>query len=333
MPNIFLAAPTRWLLIVVVALALAAGGWAWWRHAARFLSTDDAYVGAHVIQIVPQVAGKIVRVAVHDNQLVRRGELLFEIDPEPYRLALIRAQAQLALARQQARADTADVAVARAQVSEQSALAANAGALARRDEALVAKGFLSPQADETAKDQARAAASGLTAARARLQQARAVAGSVGVETAGVRQAQAKLAQAELDLAHTRVTTPTNGQVSQLGLRPGDVVAGGQAVFALVDSSEFWVDANFKETELARIRVGQAATVSVDLYPDRVFHGVVESVSPGAGSAFSLLPPENASGNWVKVAQRVPVRVRILDPDSEHPLRLGVSATVSIDSGP
>jgi membrane fusion protein (multidrug efflux system) len=333
MPKILVSPAARWLIAALLTLGLATGGWAWWRHAVRFLSTDDAYVGAHVVQIAPQVAGKIVRVAVHDNQPVRRGELLFEIDPEPYRLALIRAQAQLTLARQQARADTADVAVARAQVSTQMALAANAGAIARRDEALVAKGFLSPQSGGTAKDQALAAASGLAAARARLQQAQAAAGSVGAENAGVRQAQAALAQAELDLAHTQVVAQANGQVSQLGLRPGDVVAAGQAVFALVDNSEFWVDANFKETELARIHPGQAVTVRVDLYPDRVFRGVVEAVSPGAGSAFSLLPPENASGNWVKVAQRVPVRVRILDPDSEHPLRLGVSATVSIDSGP
>ncbi|TFV86241.1 HlyD family efflux transporter periplasmic adaptor subunit, partial [Oxalobacteraceae bacterium OM1] len=161
------------------------------------------------------------------------------------------------------------------------------------------------------------------------EQARSALGASGDQNANVQAARAAVAQAELDLQRTHVTAPPQGMVANLSLRPGNTVQPGTPLFAVIASQEYWADANFKETELEDIRPGQQATLQVDMYPDHVFHGVVESVSGGAGTAFSLLPPQNATGNWVKVTQRVPVRVRITDPDPQYPLRIGTTATVEI----
>jgi membrane fusion protein (multidrug efflux system) len=136
-------------------------------------------------------------------------------------------------------------------------------------------------------------------------------------------------QAEIDLERTRVVAPTNGTIANLSLRPGNTVAPNVPLFVVISDQEFWVDANFKETQLKEIRVGQKATIESDVYPDHPFHGVVQSVSGGSGAAFSLLPPQNATGNWVKVTQRVPVRIRVEDPDPQHPLRIGTTATVKV----
>ncbi len=140
-----------------------------------------------------------------------------------------------------------------------------------------------------------------------------------------------LAQKKLNLQYTKIKAPESGWVTRVTLRVGDVITSGQSLFALVGDGEFWVDANFKETELQDIHVGQPAVIKVDMYPNKIFNGVVESVSHGSGSAFSLLPPENATGNWVKVTQRVPVRIRIINPDIKYPLRVGTSANVTLSA--
>jgi membrane fusion protein (multidrug efflux system) len=140
-----------------------------------------------------------------------------------------------------------------------------------------------------------------------------------------------VAQARLNLSWTQVRAPVAGILSGLELRPGSTVASGQPLFALVDTSTWWINANFKETDLRHIEPGRPADITVDMYPGKHFHGVVDSISPASGSAFSLLPPENATGNWVKVTQRIPVRVRVLDPDPAHPLRIGASSSVTVDA--
>lgn len=147
--------------------------------------------------------------------------------------------------------------------------------------------------------------------------------------ANVQLAKANLAQAQLNLSYTRITAPTNGWVTNVTLRIGDILSANQAQFALVNNDEYWVDANFKETEFARLHPGQKAKIKVDMYSKYSFEGVIDSISSGSGTAFSLLPPENATGNWVKVTQRVPVRVRILNPNAKLPLRIGTTATVTI----
>jgi membrane fusion protein (multidrug efflux system) len=167
------------------------------------------------------------------------------------------------------------------------------------------------------------------AAEANLEQAQSALGEAGKRNASVRAAVAKLDQAKLDLEHTRIFAPASGWLANFGLRPGSTVQVGFVLFAIISDEEYWVDANFKETELARIRPGQHATIRVDMYRDREFRGVVESLSVGSGAAFSLLPAQNATGNWVKVTQRVPVRIRVIDPDAKHPLRVGTTATVRV----
>ncbi len=319
------------IALVCSAVALA-GGAAWWRVASREVSTSDAYVGAQVVQIAPQIGGRVNSVAVWEGQSVKRGDVLFRIDPAPYELALDAARARLTQAREGARAGQAAVGAARAEVQAQAQTAHNAESLAARDTALVARGFLSPQAGETVDAQAAAARAATRAAREREAQAVAAAGAAGRDNAGIRAAEAALAQAQLDLAHTVVRAPADGRISQLTLRPGAMVEASTPLFALVDSSRYWVDANFKETDLAQIRSGQRARVTLDMQPGQVYRGSVIAIGAGAGSAFSLLPPENASGNWVKVTQRVPVRILLDGVEAGALPAVGASATATVMLG-
>jgi membrane fusion protein (multidrug efflux system) len=277
----------RWAALLLVAVALVGAGSWWWQRSHGSTRTDDAYVGANTVQVAAEVPGVVAALHIENNQHVKAGQVLFELDRRPYVLALEKARAQLA---------------------QRRAEAENAGRNNSRNQQLVKRGFLSKQGAEAAQTQ------------------------VATSQAAVQDAEATVAQAELDLERTRVAAAADGVVANLSLRPGSPVQARSPLFALIADEHFWVDANFKETQLHAIRPGQSARVKVDMYPGRVFHGVVESVSGGAGTAFSLLPPQNATGNWVKVTQRVPVRVRITDPDPQRPLRIGTTATVEVESG-
>jgi membrane fusion protein (multidrug efflux system) len=318
----------RWLISVSVFSALMIGGYLWWLHSQRYPATSDAYIGAHVVRIAPQVGGKVAELPVTDHARVARGQLLLAIDPESCEIAVKRAEANVALADQAQAGAQAAVDAARAEVSEREA--EHDDALRnneRMQELLKQKSVAQAQADTT-RYKLREATAALEDARSGLQQAVRELGEAG---ARVRVADAALAHARLDLSHTHITAPVSGVLGTLDVRPGDVVTAGQQLFPLVDDSTTWVDANYKETDLHRIRIGQSASISVDMYPGKLFHGHVESVGPASSVAFSLLPPENATGNWVKVTQRFPVRVRIDKPDPAIPLRLGASCTVTIDT--
>lgn len=319
----------RWLAIAALLVIGAFFAYRYWRHGELYASTDNAYMNANTVEIAAQVSGNVIRVHVRDNQAVAAGAALFDIDPQPYRLALEKAQAQLQLAEQAVAQQGAAIAAAAALVSQRQAELRNAQSNNARNQRLVRQGFLSQQGSEAARTQVATAEAALHAAQASLEQARSALGASGEHNATVQAARAALDQARLDLERTHVTAPTQGSIANLSLRPGNNVQPGMPLFALISNQEYWADANFKETELERIRPGETATVTVDMYPGHPFHGVVESVSGGAGTVFSLLPPQNATGNWVKVTQRVPVRVRISDPDPAHPLRIGTTATVEI----
>ncbi len=250
-----------------------------------YTSTDDAYINAHVVQIAPRITGKVVHLAVANNQYVKKDQPLFDIDPAPFQAAVDSAQAQ--------------VAIAEAQL-------ANASIEAKRTAPLVKQKYLSPQTGDN------------------------TIASLKTATGNLEFAKAGLKQAQLNLAYTNLKAPVSGWVTNLTLRTGDVISANQPLFALISDEEFWADANFKETEMQDIKPGQLATVVTDLYPNHPFKGRVESISGGAGAAFSLLPPQNATGNWVKVTQRIPVRVHILKPDTNFPLRIGISATVTVN---
>ncbi|HXF79441.1 MAG TPA: HlyD family secretion protein [Usitatibacter sp.] len=318
-----------WIVIAVVLAVAAVAGIHFWHQASLFESTDDAYVDANQAEIAAQITGPVIRVYVKDQQHVKAGDALFDIDPGNYDLAVARARAQLELARQGVSSQGAAVSTAEAQLAQRRAEAANARGTYNRNEQLMKSGFLSPQAIETFRSQMQSADAAVKAAEATVEQAKSTLGKTGDENANVLAAEAALKQAELDLSRTHVTSPTNGVVANFTLQPGNTVQPGTPLFVVIDDSEYWIDANFKETQLKALRVGQKAEIRTDMYPDHVFEGVVQSLSGGSGAAFSLLPPQNATGNWVKVTQRVPVRVRVQDLDPNHPLRIGTTATVKV----
>jgi membrane fusion protein (multidrug efflux system) len=321
----------KWAIALIVLGTAISVAIHYWRLSRLYVTTDNAYVNANRIEIAAQVSGPVRAIWVRDQQPVKYGELLFQIDPQPYQLAVDAAQAQLELANQSNSQDRAAVAAARAQVAQRTAELRNAQAEEQRAMELTRQKLISKQSAETMATGAETAAAEVNAAQANLEQAQSALGQAGAQNAAVRAAAAKLAQAQLDLTHTRITAPASGLIANFELRPGSMVQNGVPAFTIIGDNEYWVDANFKETELRRVQVGQKARLVVDMYPDHEFKGEVQSLSGGAGQAFSLLPAQNATGNWVKVTQRVPVRVRILDPLPNYPLRIGTTATVRVQA--
>jgi membrane fusion protein, multidrug efflux system len=324
------------LMIVLPLVVVLAGGW-WYLTSGRYVSTDDAYVQSDVVMVSADVAGRVTEVEVHDNQLVTRGQLLFKLDDRPYRIAVERAKAQLASARLQVEGLRATY---RQKLSDLKAAQDTLAYQQRefdRQQQLAASHVVS----QAALDQTRNA---LDSARQQVsstqQQIANVLASLGgnpnIETDEhplVQQMQAQLDQAQLDLSHTVILAPLDGMVTKVDKLPvGNYLNAATPAFSLIATNRVWVEANYKETDLTHMRAGQAATVSVDAYPGDDFRGHVGSISPGTGSEFSVLPPQNATGNWVKVVQRLPVRIAIENPDPEKPLRSGMSVTVDVDTG-
>lgn len=317
-----------WLLLGIIIFV---SGYSYWHYSVYHPSTDDAYVQANIINIAPQVGGPIAAVYVQDHQAVKRGTLLFTINPAPFQIAVSAAEAELALSKQDVGAASAGISTAAAAVTQRQAQLVDTQKNTARYLALVSRGLLPKAEGDNARANLAVATAALAAAQSQLEQAKQQLGVSGITNARIEAATAKLDQAHLDLQHTQVFAPADGTLVNFSLRVGSMVSADQPLFALVEAHNWWADANFKETDLVRIRLGQPATIAVDIYPDKVFHGTVTGISVGSGAAFSLLPPENATGNWVKVTQRFPVRVSIIDPDSKYPLRVGASSAVTIDT--
>lgn len=306
-------------------LALAGGGLYgldWWLHASAHEATNNAQIQAPVSRVSPRVEGHVLAVHVADNQAVEAGALLAEIDPATFRAALAEAEgawsaARGRLAEAEARVEAADAgtAEARSQVASARAEADRSREDLARAKALVGNGAVTRQQFDQREAAATAASAALEAALRRVAaaeaEARSARAAVGTAGAEVARAEATLEQARLDLGHTRVTAPIAGTVTQKRLEPGDFMRPGTPVLSLV-GRERWVEANFKETQLEEMRPGQPATVTVDAWPGVALPARVESVQSGTGSAFALLPAQNATGNWVEVVQRVPVKL-LLDP--------------------
>jgi membrane fusion protein (multidrug efflux system) len=320
----------KWIAGAVVVVGGAIGGYLYWHHTTVYPSTSDAYVHASTVTIAPQISGRISLLPVHDHQHVEKGQLLVQIDPQPFRIALDRAKANLEMAKQQSRAAKAAVAAAHATVAERRANLKDAAEHAARILALYRKHTVSKAAVDDAVEKRDSARAALIQAKDALQKAIQQQAAAG-DKASVQVAQAALEQARLDLSYTRITAPASGVLGTINVRVGNVVNQAQALFPLVEDKSFWVDANFKETDVARIRPGQPATITVDMVPGKTFHGTVNSVSPASGTAFSLLPPENATGNWVKVRQRFAVKIPLAGQDPDPPLRIGASAEVTVDT--
>jgi membrane fusion protein (multidrug efflux system) len=316
------------IVVVVVLLLALFAGLAYAHFSSSTRSTENAYISADVVNVASLVSGRVTAVYIQENQYVKKGSPLFDIDPEPFSIALTRAQADLALAKQSARQDNAEVNAARAQVAQIEGDLANARSINARNKELVAKKFLTQQAADDSQARVLALQASLDQARAKLTKALS-APEKTEERGDVLKAQAAIAQAKLDLAHTHATAPQDGQISNLSLTAGSLVNTSVPLFALITDNSFHIEANFKETELPGIHTGQNVDIRIDMYPGQHFKGIVESISGGTGTAFSLLPPQNATGNWVKIAQRVPVRIKLAQTDAEHPLRIGATATVDV----
>jgi membrane fusion protein (multidrug efflux system) len=316
------------IIMVVLLIIGVAAGIGFQQYRSRYRSTENAYLNANVVPVAAQVAGRVTAVYVKDNQHVRRGDPLFDIDSEPFRIALERAQANLAQAMQSSRQDTADVAAERAHVEQTTVDLNNARTNYDRAKKLVAQHFLSQQSADDANTRVEALQAALQQARAKLAKALS-APQKPKQRADVLRAEAEIAQAKLDLEHTHVTAMEDGQISNLSLTAGAMVGVGAPLFALIVDNSYHIDANFKETELPGIHPGEHVDIEIDMYPGHEFSGTVESLSGGTGTAFSLLPPQNATGNWVKIAQRVPVRIKLTQLDPQFPLRIGATATVTV----
>jgi membrane fusion protein (multidrug efflux system) len=302
----------------------------------RFESTDDAYVMTARVAISANVGGRVVKLAVRDNQAVHRGDLLYRLDDTPFRIAVDEAQAQLSTASLQVESLKANYQQRQSELSSARETLAFQKSELERQRRLIGSGVASQsQVDRAthALDEARASVAGVQHEIAAV--VAQLGGNANIAPAlhpSVQQAQAMLDRARLNLSYTAVTAPSDGVVTRVEqLQVGSYVAASTPVFALVSTDDVWLEANFKEDQLGRMRVGQYASVKVDSYPGRKFIGRIVSVSPGTGSQFSVLPPENATGNWVKVVQRLPVRVELENPDPAFPLHGGLSASVEVDT--
>jgi membrane fusion protein (multidrug efflux system) len=323
------------LWVVGPALVLAVAAYLY-VTSGRFVSTDNAYVQADHATIAPQIGGRVVEVLVHDNQPVKAGDVLFRIDPRPLEIALARTQAQVETVRSLLNAGRAGYRSAQADLrSSEEALRVNDRQYERmkemRGRGLIAQKDLDDAANNFANARGKrdSDAAALTKAQEMLG---GLPDTPDESLAGYKLAVAQFEQAKLDLDHATVRAPIDGVVGKVTLQPGDFLATGQAAMPLVATGAMWVDANFKETDLTHVGVGQPATVEVDTYPGRKWKAHVASISPASGSEFSLLPAQNATGNWVKIVQRIPVRLAIDDQANGPVLRAGMSAIVEIDTG-
>ena len=306
------------------------------RFIAPFESTDDAFIDGYVTIVSPRVPGQILRLCVADNQAVKAGDLLVEIDPRDYAASLAQAQADLAAARSRLEEAAAQVKVSQARIVQAQAAVLAAEAENQRATndleryETVESQAVSKSAFDLARAQEQSAAANLEAAHS---QTNAAASELALSEAGVatasaavQQAQAKLDQAELNLSYTKVLAPVDGRVTARTIQTGNFVEPGQAFLALAPK-DVWVTANFKETQLTYMQPGQPVELSVDAYPHRKFKGKVDSLQAGTGARFSLLPPENAVGNYVKIVQRVPVKIVF---DEALPTNLDIAPGMSVD---
>lgn len=337
--------PLILLLAAIVVLALVAGGYVYWDHVAHFESTDDAFIDARQYAIAPKVGGYVAAVDVTDNQHVEAGAVIAQIEQRDYRIALADAEAQLAAAdasvqnlNAQIAAEQAQASASRAQVKQSRAALRFAQQEAARSRALAQRGFGTVQREQQAtstlqQEQARGqgATETVEAANARVQSIEAQRKSAEASAA---QAKAQVDRAKLNLSYTVVKAAEPGRVVRLTAAVGQLAQPGTSLCMFVPDT-VWVTANFKETQLDQMRPGQPAEIRIDAYPDRDLNGSVVSIQPGSGTAFSLLPAENATGNYVKIVQRVPVKIVMRDPPKDVSLGPGMSVvpTVRVNAAP
>ncbi|MEA2872722.1 MAG: rane fusion protein multidrug efflux system [Hyphomicrobiales bacterium] len=327
----------RLVLLVVIPLIALAGGAYFYLMSGRYISTDNAYVGAQKVLITPDISGKIAKVTVTEGQRVNAGDALLEIDAEPFRISVTQAEARLA----SVRTEFLNLKTNLASVTRRIALARETLDLKQRD--VERKNTLLSNKSGSQMDMDNSLNAVVTA-KTQLEMLEQQEQGILNQLLGDKdlpiekyppyaQASAALDQAKRDLDHTVLRAPIAGMATQVAsIQMGRYVTAGTPVFSLIDDMRPWVDANPKETDITHLRIGQPVSISVDTFPGRTFRGTVAAVSPGTGAQFAILPPQNASGNWVKVVQRVPVRIEFAPTEDVRDLRAGMSATVDIDTG-
>jgi membrane fusion protein (multidrug efflux system) len=327
----------RYLVMAAVPLLLVGGGAYYWVTGGRFQETENANLRQARVTIASEISGRITEVNLHENQVVKAGDLLFAVDPEPYRIALAQAEASLAGARLNVEQLRAGLGQAEAQQRSAQGEVAYLEQELERQSALSKKGVTTQSSLDTARrnldkarDAERAAAQAVIGAKA------ALGGDPDIATDAHPSVLAALAardRAAYQLQQATVTAPADGIVSQAAsFKEGQFVSAGSSLFTLVETADTWVEANFKETQLTHMKLGQKAEVELDTFPGRPIEATIDSIGAGTGAEFSLLPAQNATGNWVKVTQRIPVRLKINEADADLLLRTGMSATVSVDTG-
>jgi membrane fusion protein (multidrug efflux system) len=319
--------------LVFIAGAIGWGAW-WWLYGRWSETTDDAYVGGNIVQVTPQAAGTVVAVRADDTDFVKAGDELVRLDRIDAKVALEQAEAQLARTVRQVRGYYAtDAQLVASAAQRESDLARAKADLARREEA-AASGAVSREEIAHARDAVASAEAALAAAREQRRVNQTLTDGTSVaEHPDVKAAAAKVHEAFIAYARTSVPAPLSGFVAKRSVQVGQRVSAGTPLMAVVPLEQVWVDANFKEAQLADVRVGQPAKVTADLYGGRVtYQGKVAGFGAGTGAAFALLPPQNATGNWIKVVQRVPVRVTLDAQElAAHPLQVGLSLRVDVDT--
>ena len=316
---------------------VAAGSLAAWLHGGRFVSIDNAYMRADKLAVSTDVSGLVAEVPVREGQEVRRGDILFRLDDRQFRIALDGAKANLAQTRLQLDAMKRDYERMLRDVAAKQAQVGMDQARYERVNGLVSRGDVSRQAHDDARFQLQADQQGYESARVAAQvQLAKLGGDANADATSLPaylHAQAQVDEAQRQLDHATVRAPMDGIVTGVSAtQPGMYLAASAGAFGLVSSDRIWVEANPKETELTWVKPGDTVDVTVDTYPGRAWTGVVESIAPASGSEFSILPAQNSSGNWVKVVQRIPVRIRVERRPGDPPLRSGMSVEASIDTG-
>jgi membrane fusion protein, multidrug efflux system len=326
----------RPLALIGVPLIVLAGALTFWLQGGRYASTENAFVKADITQMASEVPGRILDVRVHDHATVSAGDVLVRLDPAPYRLALAKAEAEIDSARAAVEQLKVSLREIRAEATEAENRLAFMQTQAKRQRDLSGRGVASAASLDQANSNEQEAIDRVAVLQQRIARVEASLGGKPDQPtdryAAVREKQALRDRAALDLANTEIKAPRGGTVVNFKLQLGEQVRAQTPLFALVTDRRPWLEANFKETDLAHVTVGQKATVVLDMHPDMTWDAEVESISPATGAEFAILPAQNASGNWVKVVQRLPVRLRLIERQNEPPLRAGMTAYVAIDTG-
>ena len=327
-------------IAIVVVIGLVAYGIYWLLYLTHYESTDDAYVSGDVVAVTSLENATVLAIHVDSTQSVKRGQLLVDLDPARANIEMANARAELGRTVRDVHAMFAKADELRALIRQREAEATRADANYKRRADLGADGAVAREDVDNARDQAAELRAQVSVAREQLNSTLAMLGGTAIaDNPAVQAAAGKVRQAALVQAHMRVIAPVDGTVAQRTVQVGQHVKAGEPLMAVVPLSDVWVDANFKEVQLSDMRVGQPVELEADIYGgDVTYHGKVAGFGAGSGSAFALLPPQNASGNWIKIVQRVPVRI-VLVPEEvkKHPLRIGLSVSAKVDikdtSGP